>query len=289
MVEGDIRQSLLRSLRAAVERGERKLHVQEVLEAAGMGEQWGALSSGKTWKPGTAPPPRDERIEELEEELHGLQSQGLLYLRYQIPSTGFSGARRHYNVPDHPVFPNHLVISRLGALAFGHELLLAVEPEFGARLAGACPGIKSEIVARAEDASACLRHGLLRPAVVMIGVMFEEALAQLYEDCDVEAKQTLRKAENHRQRLEQFQALVDVAKGEFPAEFRQNTQGSYVALVNLVAERIRRERNSAAHYGPDGRHRQEVEALVNESVWALVELWKYREVIRQMDSGSTAR
>ena len=91
-------------------------------------------------------------------------------------------------------------------------------------------------------------------------------------------------AKNAGQRLDQFQRVVEKNRQDFPEEFKNTTDESYAEIVNLISERIRRERNTAAHYGPDSNPEEEVDALVRQGMWTLTELWKYRQVLLDLDT-----
>jgi hypothetical protein len=217
-------------------------------------------------------PQRDANVEQFMGVINELQRIGIIYIVFENPGSKWLPA------------PNHLVITDLGKKALIHELLLPLEAGFSTKLREACPDISDDVVARAEDATACLRHGLWRPTVVMLGVMFEEAIAQIFEDCDIEAKAGSA-ARNAGERLERFQLVVEHTRRDFSDEFSRTTDESYMEIVNLIAERIRRERNTAAHYGPDSNPEEEVDALVRHGMWALTEFWKYRQVLLDLDAG----
>lgn len=73
-------------------------------------------------------------------------------------------------------FPITLRLTRRGArfleASEDHPLL----PGFVDRVAARCPGLPGEVLSLLSDARECLDHGLMRPAIVLMGVAYEVAV-----------------------------------------------------------------------------------------------------------------
>lgn len=134
------------------------------------------------------------------------------------------------------------------------------------RLRSRSPNVPDETLAHLVDARSCYEHGLLRPAVVLLGLAYEQAVESVVNGL-VAAKVLPDTALQMRaaRRVEAVKGTLQKPKGSAPAELR-----AHFARVRAYdfADSLRDRRNDASHttplYGFDSA--EEVEELFVSSV-----------------------
>lgn len=136
-----------------------------------------------------------------------------------------------------------------------------------------CPGLPVGVVDLLGDSRRCLEHCLFRPAVVVMGVAYEEAIDAVIDALDtrhlLSAKAAL--AEDAVKRLKRVAALLEQAlPGAANSEARRAAAAAYD-----FADALRRRRNDAAHTRPKYgfEDRAEIEDLLVAAVRHLPGLW----------------
>lgn len=99
-------------------------------------------------------------------------------------------------------------------------------------------GVAAAIIARIEDAAECMRHGLLRAAVVMTGLAFEEAVEQCLDEC-VQRGWVQKVPQKAVARVQELQRAI--------ARIGDTEQRHRATLALVAAETVRTERNQASH------------------------------------------
>lgn len=136
---------------------------------------------------------------------------------------------------------------------------------------------RDAIVARVEDATACYGHGLLRPAVSMIGVAFEHATELAYQALEA-ALLVAGQAMRWSARLGQISTVVE-AMGATHGDRKRNAR---IALG--VANAIRKERNDASHPGKTVEDPSTVHGLLAGApaqLGAVIDLLAYADHVQQ--------
>jgi len=147
-------------------------------------------------------------------------------------------------------------------------------PGFVERVAARCPGLPDGVLALLVDGRTCLDHGLLRPAVVLMGVAYESAV-EAFADSLV-AKKLLPDqvvAMKAAARIGKVKAMIDeLVPATTPME-RDRRFATHAAYD--FADALRRRRNDASHtapsYGFDDR--EEIEELLISAGRHLPALW----------------
>lgn len=145
------------------------------------------------------------------------------------------------------------------------------------RLRDRCPGLPEGIVALLTDARTCMDHSLLRPAVVLMGLAFEEAVERiataLVENQNLPAD-VLDKAAAAR--LTRLRALVE----SLPTQTGpQKDRRSMLTSALDYADDLRRRRNDASHTTPryGFEDRGEVEEFLVSASRKLPALWSMKD------------
>ncbi len=135
--------------------------------------------------------------------------------------------------------------------------------------------IADSVVAAIEDASACLQHGILRPAIAMAGVAFEETVEVAY-GLEISASRVAPppRPANARDRLAALLGSVDQRFAKVDERHRART-----ALT--AAEVVRTERNNAAHPNVPANDRTLVEGLILQTATHVRALWDLYALPRQ--------
>jgi len=174
-------------------------------------------------------------------------------------------------------FPGALRITRSGlrflALEEDHPLL----PGFVERVAVRCPGLPGEVLSLLSDARECLDHGLMRPAIVLIGVAYEVAVENVVEALATrKALPAVVTDKNAAVRIREVTAVVDtLMPGSTPKE-RDDRFAAHAAYD--FADALRRRRNDASHTAPTYgfEDREEVEEFLVSAGRHLPNLWRVR-------------
>jgi hypothetical protein len=154
-----------------------------------------------------------------------------------------------------------------------HPLL----PGFLERTADRCPGLPSDVLSLMADARECLDHGLMRPAVVLLGVAYEVAVEHVAQslvgrgvlDASILEKSASKRIEAIRSQIE---TLLPGNRGP-EKDDRREVEDAYV-----FADQLRRRRNDASHTTPTYgfEDRAEVEELIVSAGRQLPNLWRIR-------------
>lgn len=174
-------------------------------------------------------------------------------------------------------FPITLHLTRYGARFLGtpedHPLL----PGFVERVAARCPGLPGEVLSLLSDARECLDHGLMRPAIVLMGVAYEVAVENVVDALVTrKALPAVVADKNAAVRIREVNAAIDtVMPGSTPQE-RDDCFAAHAAYN--FADALRRRRNDASHTTPTYgfEDREEVEELVVSAGRHLPNLWRVR-------------
>jgi hypothetical protein len=161
-----------------------------------------------------------------------------------------AGLRLLEGTEDHPVLPGYLE-----------------------RLKNRCPGLPPGVLDHLGDASECSEHGLLRAAVVMLGVGYEVAIDAMVES--LVARETLPQGvlqQRAAARIQTLRGLADALPRRTPQEI-----GHRFAVLRACefADQLRDRRNDASHTKPryGFEDRQEVEELHLSAGRNLPVLW----------------
>jgi hypothetical protein len=111
-------------------------------------------------------------------------------------------------------------------------------PGFAGRFAAKHPEVSVEVVARLDDAAVCLERGVLRAAIVMLGLAFEETLRAAYDAVALPAAPPPKIARDFLAALRNHVASLSMAKAE---------DRHVLSIALVAAESVRTERNRAAH------------------------------------------
>jgi hypothetical protein len=151
-----------------------------------------------------------------------------------------------------------------------HPLL----PGFIDRVRTRCKGLPDDVITLVLDASRCLDHVLLRPAIVMMGVAYELAIEAVAESL---VKRNLLQPtvldQNAARRISTIRGVIDSV---LPASTSQERDDRFAAhRAYDFADDLRRRRNDASHTDPRYGFvdRQEVEEFIVSSGRNLPPLW----------------
>ena len=175
--------------------------------------------------------------------------------------------------PVEPGIPYNLRLTQAG-----HRFLKGSEdhpllPGFVNRLTARSPGLPEEVVSLMLDSQTCLEHGLMRPAVVLLGVAYEVAVEQVFQS--LVSKNSLADAgQKAAARIAAIKGKIDdLMPGSTP---QQRDDRFAVRSAYEFADQLRRRRNDASHTAPtyDFEDRQEVEELSVSAGRHLPNLWR---------------
>jgi type IV secretory pathway VirB3-like protein len=164
---------------------------------------------------------------------------------------------------------------KLHLTATGHRFLARPDDHpllsgFVDRLATRCPSLPDGVISALVDATACLDHGLTRPAIVLVGVAYEVAVEHVVDS--LVAKATLSAAVANQKaamRITSVKAVVDQVIQEKDKRFAVHAAYDF-------ADQLRRRRNDAAHTTPtyDFADREEAEEFLVSAGRHLPNLWQ---------------
>jgi hypothetical protein len=179
-------------------------------------------------------------------------SHGLIYPRL-----------RRFRQDGYPTVIEYVVPTPAGIRVFdqpAHPL----QPEFLDRLRRSWPSVPDEVIARFEDAAECLARGLIRAAVVMVGLATEHVVQEAHVRVV-----TTGKASRHSKTRDRLSDLLHVT-GTI-----SNPEEQHVLRAGLAAvEVVRTARNRASHPGAAFDSSAEVEELVVLASHHLPVVWK---------------
>jgi hypothetical protein len=150
-----------------------------------------------------------------------------------------------------------------------HPLL----PEWPERVRHRCPGLSDEVIALLEDARACMDVGLLRPAVVLMGLAYETAIDDVVEHLNTLGylrPQVDKDRTSAKVKRDKVASIIDaVLTGSFPDDVDTARD------AHDFADRLRLRRNNAAHTRPryGFEDREEVEEFLVSAARHLPGLW----------------
>lgn len=124
-----------------------------------------------------------------------------------------------------------------------------------------------DAVARFVDAQECVEHGLLRPAVVLLGLAYEELMVGLHAKVCPK-----KKARNASERQEQVRKALESLSATTNGD-RETRMRALTALN--VADDIRTRRNDAAHAASSTFDPVEVDELLADGIRAFRKLADY--------------
>ena len=139
-----------------------------------------------------------------------------------------------------------------------------LQPEFLVRLRKSWPAIPDEVTARFEDAAECLARGLIRAAVVMVGLATELVIQEAHVRVVTSGK-----ASKHSTMRDRLSDLLHAANGISKPEDQHVLRAALAAL-----EVIRTARNQASHPGAAFDNPAEAEELIVLSSHHLPVVWK---------------
>ncbi len=154
-----------------------------------------------------------------------------------------------------------------------HPLL----PGYVERLQQRCPGLRVEVVALLVDARTCLEHGLLRPAIVVLGVAYEtavEAVSETLVGAGVVQANILDRGA--AQRIDALRAVIDSRLAATTPPERDHRAAVHAAYD--FAHQLRRRRNDASHTTPryGFEDREEIEEFLVSAERHFPALWSLR-------------
>jgi hypothetical protein len=145
-----------------------------------------------------------------------------------------------------------------------------LRPGFLDRVAGRCPGLPEEVLSLLADASRCLDAGLMRPAIVLMGVAYEVAVERV--------------AESLVKKGQLKQADLDDNAAKLLAKVRTQVKGTLLDKEHQFAadaacdfaDQLRRRRNDGAHTTPTYgfEDREEAEEFLVSAGRHLPHLWR---------------
>ena len=186
--------------------------------------------------------------------LWGLVSDGILYPRFNTDDSR-----------------EQFVLSYFGTTERGDRVLDSrqshpLSPTFIDHLRREVPLITNDVLSHLEDASECLRRGLLRAAVVMIGLAAEETVR-----ITLEALINLGKLTG----VPSWKAVNQLAQLKTVAEaWPQREEKHQMTMAVLAFEAVRRQRNGAAHPGAVRLEHLQIESLLTLTASHIPVMWK---------------
>lgn len=152
-------------------------------------------------------------------------------------------------------------------------------PGFVERVQVRCLDLPDGVVSLLADAQRCIEHGLLRPAVVVMGVAFEVATEEVVDA--LVARAVLPAPTNELKAAARIAKVRKLLVDEilFPGQKAEDKEKRGAALQAYdFADALRRRRNDAAHTAPTYgfEDREEIEELLVSAGRHLPALWSVR-------------
>jgi hypothetical protein len=164
--------------------------------------------------------------------------------------------------------------------AAGHRFLRASEdhpflPGFIDRLLTRCPGLPDDVVSLMVDARACLDQGLMRPAIVLLGVSYEVAVEHVVVSLSSPPRALLPTTLVDASAAKCIAEIDKLVDSQFPGPTMKDDRAA-VHTAYEFANQLRRRRNDAAHTQPTYgfEDREEVEELIVSAGRHLPNLWR---------------
>lgn len=152
-----------------------------------------------------------------------------------------------------------------------HPLL----PGFVDRLTQRCANLPDDVQSLLIDASSCLDHALMRPAIQLMGVAYEVAVEHVVDSLVARAK--LPAAVSQQKPALRIVAITPVIDRVMPNTTQQEKEDRFaVHAAYDFADQLRRRRNDAAHTAPryDFSDREEAEEFLVSAGRHLPNLWR---------------
>jgi len=172
-------------------------------------------------------------------------------------------------------YPITLHISRSG-LRFldgtkDHPLL----PGFVDRIAARCANLPDDVVALLMDARACLDHGLLRPAIQLMGVAYEVAIEHVVEAL-INRNVLLATARDAKAARRIALVRAEIAAVITGTTIQAVDERFAVTAAYDFADQLRQRRNDASHTTPryDFSDREEAEEYFISAGRELPKVWR---------------
>lgn len=150
-----------------------------------------------------------------------------------------------------------------------HPLL----PGHARRVADRCPGLPEGVIALLTDAETCIDHGLLRPAVAVMGVAYEAAVEAVAESLTQQGFLTAALPGSAAARIELLRSNID---RRLPGTQVTDRERRFTVTASYnFADELRRRRNDASHTTPRYAFddRPEVEEFLVSAYRHLPSLW----------------
>jgi hypothetical protein len=145
-----------------------------------------------------------------------------------------------------------------------------LRPGFMDRLVARCPGLPVEVMSLLADARRCLDAGLMRPAIVLMGVAYEVAVERVAES--LVKKGNLKQSDLDEKAAKLLGKVRAQVTGALPDKEHQ-----FAALAACdFADQLRRRRNDGAHATPTYgfEDREEAEEFLVSAGRHLPHLWR---------------
>jgi hypothetical protein len=163
---------------------------------------------------------------------------------------------------------------RLLAATDDHPLL----PGFVDRVVTRCAGLPADVQALLADARACIDAGLVRPAIVLMGVAYEVAIEHITASLVKRGLlPTSAEDESAAKRIASVRSQVSrVMPASKPMTSQERDDIYAVEAACDFANQLRRRRNDAAHTTPKYgfENREEAEELLTSAGRHLPNLWR---------------
>jgi hypothetical protein len=152
-----------------------------------------------------------------------------------------------------------------------HPLL----PGFVERLASRCPNLPDDVQSLLVDARSCLDHGLMRPAIHLMGVAYEVAIEHVVDSLVTKTGlSTVVATQKAAMRIAAVEAVIDAVMPA--ATLAEKEERFAVHAAYDFADQLRRRRNDAAHTAPkyDFEDREEAEEFLVSAGRHLPNVWR---------------
>lgn len=172
-------------------------------------------------------------------------------------------------------FPADIYLTAAGLRLLEHAADHPLLPGAIDRVCARCLGLPPEVASLLTDSRLCLDHGLLRPAIVMIGVAYELAIESIVDSHITSQKLPKQVGEwNAAKRLGEVRTQLNSL---LPATTSKDDRLATTDALDF-ANALRRRRNDASHTAPTYgfEDREEIEELFVSALRHLPNLWNLR-------------
>ena len=211
--------------------------------------------------------PQDAR--RVESIVWTMISRGILYPRFS------RAAVEHGPHMHHPPWTiEFLVLTPVGQRVVSATDAHPSRSDFVQRIVAQCPSLPVEAQRRLEDAHDCVRQGLLRAGIIMLGLAYEHTAAEVFGIASVLPKLVANKQLHNNCERGNAKAILEGLR-EALAQKSAPKQPSEEDLLALhLADSVRQFRNMAAHDWARSFSKQaEAEDLLTTGARNLPRLW----------------